>query len=193
VKRSTVYFDEPGPGNTSETLALAVEAAERRGAGHVVVASNTGATARELLEKRGSAGFEVVCVTHHVGFRGPGKDEMDAGVRRELAERGVKLLTTTHLFSNVERGVMNAFGGIYPAGVIAQTLKLFGEGTKVCVEISVMALDAGLVPHGRVVVAVGGTGRGADTCLVLRPAHSREFFRTQIHEIVCKPGTRWTE
>lgn len=74
-----------------------------------------------------------------------------------------------------------------PAQVVAHALRMFGQGTKVCVEIAVMALDAGLIPFGREIIAIGGTGRGADTALVLTPAHSRQFFATWIHEIICKP------
>ena len=57
---------------------------------------------------------------------------------------------------------------------------------KVCVEISVMALDAGLIPHGKEIIALGGTAGGADTAVVLKPARCGEF-ETEICEIICKP------
>ncbi len=70
---------------------------------------------------------------------------------------------------------------------IAQTLKRFGEGTKVAVEISLAASDAGLIsPHSEV-ISCGGSGRGLDTALVLRPAHAQDFFDLEILEIICKP------
>ena len=56
-----------------------------------------------------------------------------------------------------------------------------------CVEIAVMALDAGLIPYGKAVIAVGGTGRGADTAMVLLPSHAKTIFDTQILELICKP------
>ena len=40
-------------------------------------------------------------------------------------------------------------------------------------EIAVMALDAGLLPYGREIIAIGGTGAGADTALVETVAHTR--------------------
>lgn len=55
------------------------------------------------------------------------------------------------------------------------------------VEISVMALDAGLIPFGQPVIAVGGTGDGADTALVLIPSHSKTVFDTAVLELICKP------
>jgi hypothetical protein len=37
-------------------------------------------------------------------------------------------------------------------------------------------------------VALGGTGKGADTALVIQPAHSQIFFETRIREVICKPA-----
>ncbi|NLY83165.1 MAG: hypothetical protein GX084_00915, partial [Acholeplasmataceae bacterium] len=51
----------------------------------------------------------------------------------------------------------------------------------------VMALDAGLIPYGREIIAVGGSGRGADTAVIIVPAHSNHFFDTRVKEIICKP------
>jgi hypothetical protein len=67
------------------------------------------------------------------------------------------------------------------------SLRILGQGFKVCVEISSMALDAGLIPYGIEVITVGGTGRGADTATVVLPAHSNQFFETKVKEIICKP------
>ena len=81
----------------------------------------------------------------------------------------------------------NQFGGLYPAEIIAQALRILGQGLKVCVEISTMSLDAGLIPYGEEVVAVAGTGSGADTAVVIATAHSNRFFDTKVKEIICKP------
>lgn len=164
-------------------MQLALERARELDIEHVVVASNTGETARLLLDQ----GVKVVCVTHHVGFAEPGYDEMPAEMREYLQRKGVAVLTTTHLLAGIGRAITKQFGGLDPAQVVAHALRMFGQGTKVCVEIAVMALDAGLIPYGREIIAIGGTGRGADTALVLTPAHSRQFFETRIHEIICKP------
>jgi len=112
---------------------------------------------------------------------------MPPQVRQKLAEKGVKLLTTTHLLAGVDRAVRNKFGGLYPAEIIAQSLRMLGQGVKVCVEIACMALDAGLIPYGQEVVAVAGSATGADTAVVIVPAHSNQFFDTKVKEIICKP------
>lgn len=184
-----MYFERPGRDNTPAAVAAAVERARELGITRFVVASNTGYTIRQLLGQ-GVPGERIVGVTHHIGFREPGGDEMEKDERRKLDELGVTLLTTTHLFGNVERAVTNKFGGLYPGGLIAQALKLLGEGTKVCVECSVMAMDAGLVAPGEELVAIGGSSGGADTAVVIVPAHARDFFDTEVREIICKPRRR---
>jgi len=177
------YFDRPGPENTEETIALAVKRAKELGISTLVVASNTGETAERCL----GHGLDVVCVTHHVGFAGPGIDEMEAERRAFLSSQGVKILTTTHLFAGIDRALRIQAGGLYPAEIVAHSLRMFGQGVKVGIECAVMALDAGLIEYGCKVVALGGTGRGADSAIVIAPNHSNHFFATKIHEIVCKP------
>lgn len=179
----TVYFEKRGRENTPEVARLAVERAKELGIGYIVVASNTGFTARHFQDK----GLKVVCVTHQHGFREPGMDEMGPAARAELKQAGMEVLTTTHLFGNVERAITQKQGGLYAGGIISDALRMFSQGTKVTVEIAVMALDAGLIPYGQPIVSVGGSGGGADTALVLVPSHSKTVFDTEVLEVVCKP------
>lgn len=178
-----MYWNQKGPANTEATVKLAIQRAQELNIRHIVVASNSGATVEKFLGK----GLELTCVTHHVGFMSPGDDEMPAEVRQSLAEKNVQILTTTHLLAGVDRAIRNKFGGVYPAEIMAQTLRILGQGVKVCVEISGMAMDAGLIPYGQEVIAVAGSGTGADTAVVITPAHSNNFFDTKIREIICKP------
>lgn len=178
-----MYWATKGPENTEKTVMAALKRADELNVRRIVVASNTGATARKLI----GAGREIVCVTHQVGFNAPGEDEMGNEIRAVLEERGVKVLTATHLLAGVDRALRFKFQGVYPAEIIASTLRMLGQGVKVCVEIGCMALDAGLIPYGEEIVAVAGTGRGADTACVIVPAHSQYFFDTQIKEIICMP------
>lgn len=178
-----MLWAKSGPENTERTVEAAVKRAGELGIKHIVVASNSGDTVKRFPADE----FELICVTHHVGFERPGEDEMGAEVRAALQQKGVKLLTTTHLLAGVDRALRFKFQGVYPAEIIAASLRLFGQGVKVCVEVACMALDAGLIPYGEEVIAVGGTGRGADTAIVLIPAHSNNFFATKIKEIICRP------
>lgn len=178
-----MYWDKPGPQNTTDTINLAIKRGQELGLRHLVVASCTGDTARRLVDR----GFDLTCVTHHVGFSGPGQDEMRAETRQELTGLGVKVLTSTHLLAGVDRAVRNHFGGVYPAEIIAQTLRMFGQGVKVAIEIATMAKDAGMIPHDTEVISIAGTGTGADAAVVVLPAHSNYFWETQVREIICMP------
>lgn len=183
-----MIWETAGPDNTEKTLKIAIAKAKEANIPWLVIASNTGATIRRALEL-GASGHSITCITHHVGFKGPGIDEMPQSERLYLQEYAVKILTTTHVLAGVDRGVRNKFGGIYPAEIMASALRMLGQGVKVCVEISVMALDAGLIPYGERVIAVGGTSSGADTAVVIRPAHSNSIFDSKVEEILCKPRT----
>jgi hypothetical protein len=37
-------------------------------------------------------------------------------------------------------------------------------------------------------ISVGGTGKGTDTALVLRPATSAHLFDLRVREVICKPS-----
>jgi hypothetical protein len=72
--------------------------------------------------------------------------------------------------------------------IMAYTLRIFGEGMKVACEISLMAADAGLIRTGEPTVAIAGSGRGADTAIVLTAANAQAFFEMKVMEVLCKPG-----
>lgn len=178
-----MIFEKAGRENTAAVIELAQKTAAERGIGYIVVASNTGETAALLSE----ADCQVVCVTHANGFAQKGENEMSAESRAILEASGIKVYTAAHVLSGVERGISRAVGGMYPAEIMANSLRMLGQGVKVCVEISIMALDGGMIPYGEEVIAIGGSGRGADTAVILSPAHSNAVFETKIHEILCKP------
>jgi len=184
----TVYFDAPGPQNTDDVIRLAKERAVALGIKDVVVASTTGETgvkASEVFE-----GFNLVVVSHAIGHVSPGSQEMIEKNKERILASGAKLLTCMMAFTGIERAVKNAFGTILPVELISSALKLFGNGTEACVECTVMAADAGLIPVDREVIAIAGTGTGADTALVVKPANSTYFFDFNIMEIIAKPRVK---
>lgn len=168
---------------TDKTIKLAVERAKELDIKKIVVASCGGSTARKLI----GPGLDIICVTHQIGFARPDEDEMPEEVRNELTGKGVKILTSTHLMGGIDRALRIQFGGVFPAEIVSTALRMLGQGTKVCVEISGMAADAGLVKQGEDIIAIGGTGKGADTAIVVCPYHSQHFFKTKIREIIYKP------
>lgn len=178
-----MYFEKCGKVNTKMAVELAIKAAVESGINYIVVASNEGETAKLL----NNCGINVVVVTHVNGFREAGVQEMPAETRIKLESYGFKVYTSSHVLSGAERSLSSKFGGISPVEVMAQSLKMFGQGVKVCVEISTMALDAGIVPYGEDIIAIAGSGRGADTAVIIRPAHSANILETKIKEVICKP------
>ena len=180
-----MYFPRPGPENTDKTIELAVAYARKAVIKHIVVATCSGKTAIKLLPYKNE--FNIVAVGHVFGFAKRGENEMPEKNRLLLEDNGIKVLFTSHVLSGAERGLSNACKGIYPVEIMANTLRMFGQGVKVGVEISVMALDAGLIPYNTDIIAIGGTEEGADTAIVVRPAHAQYILETKILEIICKP------
>lgn len=185
VKKKTIYFKEPGEQNTDVLLGFVKEYVEKEGIKDIVAASTSGETGAKASKI--FSGCNVVIVTHCSGFRELGKNELQEEYRREILANGARIFTGVHALSSIERAIRKDFGTIQPLELIANVLRLLGEGTKVCVEVTLMAADAGLIPVDRDIVAIAGTGRGADTALRIHPANAARFFDLKIREIITKP------
>jgi hypothetical protein len=174
--------------NTARSLAIAADEAVRLNASLLVASSggDTAIAALRIAREKGIAD-RLIIISSVYGSRGPGSNGMKEECKKELDEANVRIITAAHVLSGAERAMSAKFRGIYPAEIIAHTLRMFSQGVKVAVEIAAMALDAGAIPHGEPVVAVGGTGRGADTAVVLTAAYTADIFATKVHEIICKP------
>lgn len=180
-----VYFAEPGKENTDEVLRLARRRAEELGIKSILVASTTGDTALKAMEV--FKGARVVVVSHFTGMTEPNVQEFTEENRQKLLSAGVPLLTTTHTFSGLGRAMRKKFKMYLFEEVVANTLRMFGQGMKVVCEITLMAADAGLVRTDEDIIVIGGAGQGADTAVVLKPVNSEDFFDLKVREILCKP------
>lgn len=187
IQETTTYFEKAGQGNTETTLRLAVEHARSAGIANIVVASTDGYTARMMADDIEHEGLTITVVTYAFGQKEPGANPMPAELRTHLKEKGFNICTAAHALSGVERSLSTTFGGVYPAEIISNTLRMFCQGVKVCVEISAMATDAGFVCGGEPIVAIGGTAKGADTAVILRPEASSKILKTRMDRIICKP------
>jgi len=181
------YFEAKGPENTARTLEIAIETARTIGIAHIVLASTYGTTAEMLANAFDLSRLTITIVTHAYGSMKPNWNPFPEELRKVLTERGFRFCTAAHALSTGERALSTSFHGVYPLEIIAHTLRMFGQGMKVCVEIAAMAADAGLVPSGEPIVVVGGSGRGADTAVILRPQVSSNILKTKIDRILCKP------
>jgi hypothetical protein len=192
ISSEVVYFDRPGKENTEAVLDAIVHCMKRTGIKHVVVASNSGETGFMMLSRLAGLDANVVVVTSHAGFSGEGILDMDMDTEKKLVASGAKVVRASHVLSGVERSITRKVGGASRVESISEALRaLFGQGLKVCVEVSVMAADSGAIPCGDLeVVVAGGTGEGADTACVIRPAHANAFFNLEVREIIAIPRTR---
>jgi hypothetical protein len=180
-----VYFEKPGRTNTDETLRLARERAEALGIKNIVVASSTGDTgvkASEIFKD-----FNLVVVTIVVGYPEPNVSSLNAESRLIIERNGGKIIRAAHAFGTLGRAVHRKFGTIQVDEIIANVLRLFGAGMKVACEIACMAADEGSFRTDQEAVAIGGTGGGADTAIVVQPSNTHNFFEMRIKEIICKP------
>ncbi len=181
----SVYFPEPGSVNTEETLNVAKRRAEELGIKTIVVASTSGETGLKAVKML--ANYRVVVVTHTTGFQAPDNQELTSQNRAKILEKGGTILTATHAFGGVGRAVRRRFNTYQVDEIIAQTLRAFGQGTKVACEIVLMAADTGLIRTDEEIISIGGTASGADTALVVKPAHTHDFFQLKVKEVLCKP------
>jgi hypothetical protein len=180
-----VYFPEAGSANTERTLEMAKKRAEQLGIRTIVAASTSGETGVKAVKT--FANYRVVVVTHATGFPTPDVQELTEQNRIKILEEGGIVLTATHAFGGVGRAVRRRFNTYQVDEIIAQTLRVFGQGTKVACEIVLMAADAGLIRTDEEVISIGGTASGADTALIIKPAHTHDFFELKVREVLCKP------
>jgi len=180
-EEKVVYFLEKGPVCSGKMLELAKEMAEKRGIKSIVVASTRGATGAKASEV--FKGCNVVVVTHSTGFSEPDLQELIEDNREKILSSGAKILTTTHAMGGIGRAVRRKFKTIQVDEIIANTLRVFGEGMKVAIEIVLMAADSGLIRTDEDVISIGKY----DTAIVVRPANTQNFFDLKVKEILCKP------
>jgi hypothetical protein len=179
------YFQTPGKENTERTLQIAKRYAEKSGIRQIVVATTSGETGHRAAEL--FRDYHLVVVTHSAGFKEPDTQELSKENGEAILAQGAHLLTCQHAFGGVNRAIRRHLNTYQVDEIIAYTLRVFGEGMKVACEIALMAADAGLIRTSEVVLAIGGTGRGADTAVVLQPANAQSFFDLRVNEILCKP------
>ena len=174
-------FEKPGRENTKTAFELAFAAAREKGIKNIVFATSTGFTPTMLPDDR--EGLNVVCVGEVYGAVDAGVNPMSEEDMDKIRSMGVKLVICPHAFTAT--GTKNGLSA--PPAVMANTLRMFSQGTKVCVEIGAMAVDCGAVPYMEPAVCLGGTGVGLDTAMILRPSHCASILDTKIDEMLCKP------
>ena len=177
------YFDKPGKANTRATLEAARKRADELGISQIVVASTHGYTALEARKVFGDSDIRIIAVSICAAFDDQGWT-MTPEERSTIESAGIEVLTSLHSLGD---DVNEAFKGDSPNIVVRRTLYTFGQGMKVAVECAVMAADAGLLDMDEDVISVAGTGEGADTAILIKPAYAKDYPTMRVREILAKP------
>jgi len=193
TQKKIYYFEKQGESNTLDAARFAIERAKELKIRTIIVASTSGKTAQVFFDAMSGSGLELVVVTHVMGFSKPGVWEFSAITADQLQKQGVRIVTGTHALSGLERALSRSpkVGGGSRTEAIAEALRrIVAVGLKVAVECVLIAADQGAIGINEEVIAVGGTGSGADAVCVIRPAHTASFFDLQVREIVAMPRVR---
>ena len=196
---TTIHFAEPGPQNTEATLSMVQRHASNLDIPHIVVASDTGKTARRALELLPDR--KLVVVTNPAGLRFPvaklhdylprfrehkstllnaGKKSVACSLSPETVEQLESAGATVH------RMDWKRFQAFTRVGVNA--IDRVGVGVRVALTVATWACIVKAVPTNSEVIAIAGTGfggGGADTAVVVHTAERFKDFR--VLETLCKP------
>ena len=167
IERKITYFDEPGEENTAVVLGIAEERARELSIKCMLVPSVRGASAEKALDFFWNTDLMLF-------FVGTDPARFAPETEKHITDSGFKLAFYKQVDYHYPDDVKNAF-------------RRFGQGTKVAVEITLIAAQEEVVKPGTEVVALGGSGEGLDTALVIMAARSDEFSELEIREILCKP------
>lgn len=187
-RKFITYFDEQGNDYTDDLIRAVNDKLDNSPEiKRILIASATGESALKLHGAVDDKNIEIINVTHHMGFKEDNVADISDEMIKKLEDVGIKTYIGAHAFSGAARGVTNKYGGFSPLDVVADTLRMFSHGVKVSAEISIMAADAGLVPVGEKIIAIGGRGHGVDTAVMLTPVNAKDLFNLKFHEIIAMP------
>jgi uncharacterized protein len=179
-------FAKPGAGNTETVLEMVGLSASQAGIRKIIIPTYSGKSA--LLAAKMIDPGKIVVVSTAYGMEKPDTQAMKESVRNRLLAMGMQVVTGTHAFGGVGRAVRKKLGAYQVDEIIAYTLRIFGQGTKVAIEAALMAADAGCVRTDEDIISTGGSSSGLDTALILQPAHASSFLDVKIRGVICKPA-----
>jgi|LDZU01.1.fsa_nt_gi hypothetical protein len=173
------YFLTTGEINSEKTLEIAHKRLQENDIHTVIIASSYGDTGLAVVNKLKDMPINVIVIS--IDRHWDGIMRLSPDIKMKIESSG----------NTVYKGAMpfeyHRFTKEPGVKLIADTLRRFGEGMKVCVEIILMAVSGELVADGEKVLAIAGTHRGADTAIVATAAPIYYFNRFEINEILCKP------
>jgi uncharacterized protein len=217
------YFDRPGPANTRPVLECCARRASELGLDTVVLASLRGKSALAGLDVFEGTDLRIVAVTVPPGaawvvgslnndiwrdvpelreqkaaWEAGGLErvrmDMDEQAEARLSRSGVRVVRGTIPFYGIGTALASRFKGMNYEQSFTEALRLLSGGMIVCVEVAIMAADAGAIGTVDEVVVAAGTSMGLDTALVMRPSTSLTFLDPgsglEIREVIAMPRAK---
>ena len=173
VRKTIAYFSEKGKGNTEDVMRIVSERLREGGIEAVVVATTSGATALKAAQIL-PQGTRIIGVSFQPAYWKQ-HARPKRGIRRKAEELGVTFMPeepTARYLKDISAHVPD-------------TLRRMGQGMKVAVEVSMQAVEVGLIAPGARVISCGGSSKGADAAIVVQAAS--ELSGVWISEILAKP------
>jgi uncharacterized protein len=180
MESKIVYFDSFEPENTDITLKLVKDRMEELSIRKLVIASTEGATAIKAREFFKGTDVTFIIVPHQYDFS-VDENRFPKELIKEFKAEGHEVHIGTMLFHTD-----NFYGSKTPT-IMANLLRAFSQGVKVCYEIVFSATDAGYLMKKEQIAVIAGTGRGADTALIMQAASTRHPEQLRVNEILCMP------
>lgn len=180
MESKIIYFEKFSPENTDTTFKLVKERLNTSEIKKIVLASTTGATAKHAMEYFKDTNVQLIVVPHQFDFHNK-ESLFPKELVKTLRQAGHEVHFGTMLFHT------NKLYGTSVPSAIAALLYSFSQGVKVCIEISLMVADAGLLRTGEKVIVMAGTARGADTALLIQAGSTQNIRNLRVNEILCKP------
>ncbi len=190
TKCEITYFDVAGKENTEETIELAKKRALERGINTVIVASIRGETASKVLRAFKDTEISLIFATCNACN---GCERFSKDIWQKVENAGHRVIYT------------NEDAIPFPPDAVLAYRRIC-QGMKVCVQITMSAVDQRYIAPNSRVIAIAGTGGksyskgwGADTALIIEAVGSNEFFTypetlrelklygQKIREIICMP------
>jgi uncharacterized protein len=165
-KEIIYYYTAPGERNTNNTLKTVREWAQKYNIKRVLVPSKSGQTAQKAHNLFKNTDIQLTIV-------GTDPNIFSSEILAQLKSNGTRVVFYKDIPYNYPPDMNTAY-------------RRMGEGFKVAVELGIIAayLEEGDTSD---VISLGGTKKGVDTALVIRPAKSEAFDQLEVREIIAKP------
>jgi uncharacterized protein len=173
----TLYFDKPGPQNTTAVLEAIRDWIPQVQPAAVIVTTTTGKTALEAARILKDTGARLIGAQFQKHVAEERDWHLDPELAAQCKEAGVEFLPDEPALELLDK----------ERGDIVNAWRCLGQGFKVAVQVASMCVDTGLIPAGATVIAAGGSAKGADVAIVVKPFGAADIFKSKVNEIIALP------